>query len=60
LPIDVLEGLARDHSADVRFQLTGTDQPESVKRILRQDPDPLVAQNIQQWPGGERDCDPGV
>lgn len=49
LPIDVLELLARDRSVEVRFALTGSRQPESIARILYGDPDPRVANNMEQW-----------
>lgn len=49
LPLEVLEVLARDRSVDVRFALTGSPQPESIARILYNDPHPDVAGNMDQW-----------
>lgn len=49
LPLDVLERLARDKSVDVRWALTASRQPESVREILRNDPHPDVGANMEQW-----------
>ncbi len=49
LPADVRALLARDTSADVRWELTMSRQPESIADVLRNDPHPDVVANVEQW-----------